>query len=83
MWQDIIITAIMILFAYALIPQIARGFRLKRKLVSIQTSLITFLGMYALAYIYFTLNLKFSVIVSLITGTLWLILFIQGITYKR
>jgi len=83
MWQDIAITTIMILFAYALVPQIARGFKLKKRLVSIQTSLITFLGMYVLSYIYLTLKLNFSTIVSLITGTLWLILFIQGIIYKK
>jgi len=70
MWQDITITIILIAFAYALVPQVIRGFKLKRKLVSAQTSLITFLGMYALSYIYLTLNLNLSVIISLITGTL-------------
>jgi len=83
MWQDIVITIILIALAYALIPQVIRGFKSKRKLVSFQTSLITFIGMYVLAYIYLTLNLIFSTLVTLITGTLWLILFIQGIIYKK
>jgi hypothetical protein len=83
MWQDVVISIVMVLFAYALIPQIIRGFKIKRKLVSVQTSLITCLGMYVLSYVYSTLNLNFSVIVSLITGTLWLILFIQSLIYKK
>jgi len=82
-WQDILISITTILLAYALIPQIIKGFKTKRKTITIQTSLITLIGMYILCFAYLTLNLIFSTIVAFITGTLWLILFIQSIIYKK
>jgi len=82
MWQDIIITIMMIAFSYALLPQVYYGFKQKKSTINIQTSLITFLGMYVLAFIYSTLNLTFSTIIALITGSLWMLLFIQRIIYK-
>ncbi|MBU2104513.1 MAG: hypothetical protein KKF67_01920, partial [Nanoarchaeota archaeon] len=75
MWQDIAITICIVAFSYALIPQIYKGFREKKGLISLQTSFITFTGLYLLSLVYFTLKLYFSTIISIITGTLWLILF--------
>lgn len=82
MWQDYGITIIMIAFSYALLPQIYQRIKQKKGLINIQTSLITFIGMYFITYIYLTINLLFSSIITFITGTLWLILFIQKIIYK-
>jgi hypothetical protein len=81
-WQDTVISIVLILFSYALIPQVYQGFKKKRGYINIQTSLITFLGMYVLTIVYYTLNLTFSTIIGFITGTLWLILFIQKIIYS-
>ncbi len=81
-WQDIAITGIIIAFSYALIPQIYTGFKKKKGLINPQTSLITGIGMYLLSIIYFTMDLYFSTIMSLITGIFWTILFIQKIIYK-
>ena len=81
-WQDIAITIIIIAFSYALIPQIYKGFKKKKSLINLQTSFITGLGMYLLSFIYFTMDLYFSTIISFITGIFWTILFIQGINYK-
>lgn len=83
MWQDYLITIIMVAFSYALIPQIYQGFEQKKGFINIQTSLITFLGMYLLTIIYFTLGLIFSTVIGFLTGTMWLILFIQRIVYKN
>lgn len=83
MWQDILLMIVSILLSYALIPQVIDGFKSKRKLVSIQTSTITFLGLYVASYIYLTLNLYFTTIITFLTGTLWLTIFIQGILYKN
>jgi uncharacterized protein with PQ loop repeat len=83
MWQDIVLMIVSILLSYALIPQVIKGFKSKRRLISIETSIITFLGLYVASYIYLTLNLYFTTIVTFITGTLWLILFIQSIIYKK
>jgi len=82
-WQDIVITIVIIFFSYALVPQIIRGFREKRGLMAFQTTLITSVGMFAIAITYLTMNLFFSTIMAFITGTLWTILFIQGIIYKN
>ena len=83
MWQDITIAVISIILNFALIAQIAYGFKEKRKTVAFSTSLITFIGIYIGAVIYFTLNLYFVAISSVIGGTFWLILFIQSVKYKK
>ena len=83
MWQDIILTIVSVLFSYALIPQAVKGFKNKNQAITLQTSLINTIGMYTVCFIYFTLNLYFSTVVSLITATLWLTLFIQRIIYKK
>jgi uncharacterized protein with PQ loop repeat len=82
-WQDIILTIATIFLTYALIPQVIKGFKTKKTAITFQTSLITFLGMYIVCFIYYTLNLYFSTITAFLTGTLWLILFIQSIIYKK
>lgn len=82
-WQDIVITLCLIAFSYALIPQVYQGFKQRKGFINIQTSLITSIGMYTLTFVYFTLNLNFSTIIAFVTGTLWLILFIQGVIYKH
>jgi len=83
MWQDIALAIISIFLSYAMFPQVIRGFKAKKKMISTQTSLITFIGMYAVTIIYFTLGLHFATVISFITGTLWLILFAQGVVYKK
>ena len=82
MWQDIVITICLILFSYALLPQIYQGFKKRKALINLQTSLLTTLGMYVLTITYFTLELTFSTAIAFITGTLWAILLFQGIFYK-
>ena len=81
-WQDITITAVNIIFAYALIPQVYQGFKEKKGFINLQTGLLTALGMYTLAFVFFTLNLIFSTIMVIFVGTLWLSLLIQKIIYK-
>jgi len=81
-WQDIIITIVIILFSYALIPQVIEGFRKKKGLINLQTSGITALGMFVLTFIYFTLELYFSSVVIFFSGILWTVLFVQRIIYK-
>jgi len=81
MWQDIIITIANLLFTYALFPQVYYGFKRKKGTITFQTGLLTFIGLYAMAFAFFTINLAFSAVVSSVNGTLWLILFIQRIMY--
>ena len=82
-WQDIVIGIASIFLCIALIPQIIKGLKTRKKNISLLTALITTLGMYILAFTYSTLNLPFSTIIAIVTGTLWLILFIQSIIYKK
>lgn len=81
-WQDIVLTIAIILFSYALIPQVYEGFKKKKGLVNLQTSSITAAGMYAVSIVYFTLNLYFSTIIGIINAVLWTLLFIQKLIYK-
>lgn len=81
-WQDIVIAFVNVLLGYALIPQVIYGFKKKKKTITTQTSLITFIGLCSLVICYFTLNLYFSTIVTFLTSLLWLILFVQSIIYK-
>jgi len=81
-WQDIVIAILTILFGYALIPQIYYGFKHKKATVTFQTSLITGIGLYIMGLTFFTLQLYFTTIMDIITGTLWMILFIQKLVYK-
>jgi len=72
----------MIAFSYALVPQIIKGFKKKKSLIALQTSLITSIGMFVLMITYYTLNLTFSTIMAFITGSLWAILLIQNRIYN-
>ncbi|HRZ86034.1 MAG TPA: hypothetical protein P5277_04630 [Candidatus Paceibacterota bacterium] len=82
-WQDITISILTLLFGYALIPQVYHGFKIKKTTITIQTALITCLGLYILAITFLTLNFYFSFAMDLFTGTLWLVLLIQCIVYRE
>ncbi len=82
-WQDIMITAASIVFFVALLPQVYHGFKEKRGVVKLATSAPTFVGLYVIAGTYASLQLYFSAIISVIVGTLWLLLFIQGLKYGK
>ena len=75
MWQDIAIAITSVIFDIVLIPQIIYGFKTKKKTIAFSTALVTFIGVYATTFIYFTLQLKFTAIMSIVGGTLWLISF--------
>ena len=81
-WQDYVMSAVMILLSYAIVPQIIRGFKKKKCDVSSSTSLMSFSGLYILSFTYITLDLYFSSTVTFITATFWLILFIQNKVYS-
>lgn len=83
MWQDYVITAASFIFSAALIPQVYKGYKEKKGTISYATSGPTFIGLYAICYAYFTLDLFLSMAISLITGTLWFALFIQRLVYKK
>lgn len=82
-WQDIIISVANLLFTYSLIYQVHHGFKKKKALLTLTTSVLTSIGLYAVSAAFLTLALYLSAITALINGILWTILFMQGITYKN
>ena len=82
-WQDILISIASLVFSLSLVPQVYEGFRTKKGLVTRATSVPTFIGLYAISIAYFTLSLYFSSMLTFTAGTLWLLLFIQRITYEK
>ncbi len=82
-WQDILIAVMNMMMGYALIPQVYKGFKEKRKNIATQTGFLTFSGIYIMGIAMFTLKLYFTTAVLFFNGTLWLILFIQSLIYKN
>jgi len=83
MVQDIILAVVAIALGYALIPQIIYGYRTKKGLISINTGVITSLGLYVLSVTFLTLDLIFSGVMNFIVASLWLTLLIQRIKYGK
>jgi uncharacterized protein with PQ loop repeat len=83
MWQDIALASVSIILAYALVPQVVQGFKTKKKTVSTQTAVIAFVGMFIVTSLYLIMGLYFASAVAFVTGILWLIIFLQGIAYKK
>jgi hypothetical protein len=81
-WQDWVISISIILMSYALVPQVIHGFKKKKSTIKLQTSVITTITLFAMAFAFFSLKLYFSAFMDVIIGLLWLLLFIQGIIYK-
>lgn len=82
-WQDLVITIAVFLMSYALIPQVIKGFKTKKALISIQTAAITAAALYTISFVYLTINLYFSSAMNFLTGTLWTILLVQSIIYRK
>lgn len=82
-WQDLVITIVSIIFSLALVPQVYHVFKAKKCSIRLLTSVPNFIGLYCISIVYYTLNLYFSTIVTAITGTFWLALFIQKLIYKE
>jgi len=82
MWQDITIFIANIVFVYALVPQVWKGFKGKKPFIAFQTGILNTLGLCAVMIAFFSLGLLFSGIITTFTTLLWLILFIQSIVYK-
>ena len=82
-WQDIVISAANLVFAYSLFYQVLHGFRNKKGTLTLMASGLTSIGLYAMAVSFFTLELYFSTLLAAVNGTLWLALFVQRIIYSK
>lgn len=82
-WQDIVIAAANVLFGYSLAYQVYKGFKAKKGFLTVQASLLTTIGLYALAFSFLTLGLYISTLVSAFNGTMWLLLLVQRLIYGQ
>lgn len=82
-WQDYVIGVIIVTFSFALVPQVIEGFKKRKGIILVSAGLPTSLGLYVLAVTFATLGLYFSMVMNIITGTLWLLLLMQTIAYGR
>lgn len=82
-WQDIIMSIVTIGFGYSLIPQILYAIKNERVGIANQTTVITFIGLYITCIVYFSLAYYFTFVLTLFTGTCWLILFLLKLKYKK
>jgi len=82
LWQDIVIAIVSLLFGFILIPQLKDVLSGKTVLNGI-TALFTTLGLFIMAFTFFTLNLYISVVAETFSGVIWLLLFILSIKNKK
>ena len=83
LWQDIVIALANVLFTYSLFNQVVHGYLKKRGFITKTTSGLTAFGLYAVTIAFLTLHLYISSCIAAVSATLWLILFVQGIVYKK
>lgn len=80
-WQDAVISISNILFSVSLAFQVYYGFKEKAGPIKFQTSIPTFIGLFAMSVAFWSLELYSSATISIINGILWFTLFIQRIIY--
>jgi len=83
MWQDVVVTIVSVIFAYAMIPQIIYGFKKKKGVITYQFSGLNMTCMIALIIAYYSMGLVFATIASIVILIGWITLFIQKIIYKE
>ena len=81
LWQDLVIMVVVIVFTVSLIPQVHHGYKKKKGLITLATSVPTTIGLFVLSFVYSTLDLYLSAIISLFTAIIWLIMVIQRLKY--
>ena len=80
MWQDYLLTFVIFMFAWCMIPQVKDVLK-KKVVLNLWSAGITALGNYVCAIIWILLPtpLWVSVIASVSVGTIWLVLFVGSI----
>ena len=82
-WQDLAISIVNIVLCASLVPEVYLGFKEGKGFITLRTSAPTTFCLYALSFIYYSLNLQLSAVTAFIMATLWLLFLIQRILYKR
>ena len=82
-WQDVVVGIVNVLFMYAMIPQLVYGFKTRKGLISVQFSLLNILAMLLLLLVYVSFGLYISVALTVVLIVMWIILFLQRISYGK
>lgn len=82
-WQDGVITIANVLFSVSIAIQVFYGFKEKIGPIKFQTSIPTFIGLFAMSVAFWSLGLISSAVISFFSGMLWSMLFIQRIIYGK
>jgi hypothetical protein len=82
-WQDIVIAIANVVFSVSLVIQVYYGFKEKNGPIKFQASIPTAIGLFAVAFAFWTLGLYFSTVISALNAVLWLLLFIQRMVYNK
>lgn len=82
LWQDAVIAGASIIFMYALVPQVFKGFKEKKSHITIQTSFLTAIALYVVAGAQLTLHLYAATIITSLTAGLWTLLLLQCLAYR-
>lgn len=69
-WQDILISIGTLIFLISLLPTLFN----RNAKVPLLTSVPTFIILFLFAYTFFTLELYFTMIADILTGTVWLLI---------
>ncbi|OIO20279.1 MAG: hypothetical protein CO029_00290 [Candidatus Magasanikbacteria bacterium CG_4_9_14_0_2_um_filter_41_10] len=81
LWQDLTLTVVSIILSLAMLPQLYHGYTQKKGYMHHATSIPTVLGLYVLCFVYFSLGLVFSTVVTFFTATMWVVLLMQRVRY--
>lgn len=82
MWQDIVMSVVGIIFTIMLIPQLIDLIK-KHICMNYLTCVVTGIGCFVIAFIDITLNLIGAAAISVITGIIWILLFILSIKNSK
>ena len=82
-WQDIVISVANLFLTVSLFYQVIYGFKKRKGLLTCTTSGVTTTALYIIAAAYLTIKLYLSAIITALNATLWLMLLIQRLIYKK
>lgn len=81
-WQDIVIAVIGLLFGFILLPQLIDVWR-KSLVLNLYTAALTTVGLYIMAFTFYTLEFWITFIADFFTATVWLFIFLFSLINKR
>jgi len=82
MWQDSVIAIVSLLFGVILLPQLVDTWRGKT-ILNLYTASLTTIGLFILAGTFYTMRYWSSFAADIISGVIWLLLFLFSLKNKR